>query len=516
VQKANAFTISSGYTEQGLVDSLENEFGVQKDETVSEHLTLLDTFDWRLFEASLTLHYSGTELILRQLENGDELLRQPIDDLPTFVWDLPDCALRAHLEPIIEMRALLKVTEAGLVQSSYRILNKDDKTVARFTCETLETDHQPAGQPLARQLQIKPIRGYPKPAKKLRAALQSMGLEPDPDSAIIKMLEAGDRSPAVYSAGLKVELEPTMRADEATKAILRSALRVIRLNEAGVKQDIDTEFLHDFRVAVRRTRSVLSQVKGVFPEEETLRFRRDFATIGKLSNELRDLDVYLLAEDNFKAMLPDPLRDDIEPLFDFLRHERSAALQKVIDGLNSAHYADTIRAWERFLNEPPREPTAAPKATVPIKALAQNRIYKRYRRIVKWGNKILENTEDEQLHALRIECKKLRYLMDFFQSLFPGEEITMLIKQVKKLQTNLGDFNDLCVQEEYLLDTVSHMTLSGAEARKVFVAVGCLIGTIQQEREQVKAHFAETFTAFATRKNQKAFRKLFAAKKQVK
>jgi hypothetical protein len=50
----------------------------------------------------------------------------------------------------------------------------------------------------------------------------------------------------------------------------------------------------------------------------------------------------------------------------------------------------------------------------------------------------------------------------------------------------------------------------------VFVAIGCLVGVIQQEREQVKAHFADTFTDFATRKNQKAFRKLFADKKRVK
>ena len=43
------------------------------------------------------------------------------------------------------------------------------------------------------------------------------------------------------------------------------SLQTLRINEDGVRKDLDSEFLHDFRVAVRRTRSALSQIKGVFP-----------------------------------------------------------------------------------------------------------------------------------------------------------------------------------------------------------------------------------------------------------
>jgi CHAD domain-containing protein len=195
-----------------------------------------------------------------------------------------------------------------------------------------------------------------------------------------------------------------------------------------------------------------------------------------------------------------------------MRQKRIAALQKVIDGLNSAPYAETIQAWQAFLDEPVPSSPAAPRGATPIKPLAQDRIYRRYRRIVKRGSQLLENAEDEQLHALRIECKKLRYLMDFFQSLFPGKKINKLIKQVKRLQTNLGDFNDLSVQESYLLNTTRELPITGGlEARKVFVAVGCLVGAIQQERVRVKGQFAQTFTDFASPKNKKLFKKLFVA-----
>ena len=510
------YEISDGLTEQDLVGMLKTRISITINQTTTDRLVFFDTFDWRLFEKSLLLYQSKDELVLQHIPSSQTLLGQPISNQPKFIRDFPGGKLKKRLEPIVEMRALLKLGEADLYISSYCILNDDEKTVARLTFKTLKPHPQNSTGPIAKRLVVTPVRGYGKSAKTLIHHLEAIGLEPEPDNLLVKALEAGPRTPGDYLAGLKVKLDPGLRADEATKIILRPALRVMELNEEGIKKDIDTEFLHDFRVAVRRTRSVLSQVKGVFSEETTLRFKRDFAVIGKLTNELRDLDVYLLAEDNFKAMLPDNVREDINPLFEYMRQKRAAALQNVIDGLNSAHYRDTLQAWDTFLNEPAPASSMAVNATTPIMALAQNRIYKKYRRIVKRGSRVLDNIEDEQLHALRIECKKLRYLMNFFQSLFPRKKINTLIKQVKKLQINLGDFNDLCVQEVYLLNTPNELTISGFEAGKTFVAIGCLVGAIQQERAQVKANFAQTFTQFARPANQKLFRQLFATEKRVK
>jgi CHAD domain-containing protein len=152
---------------------------------------------------------------------------------------------------------------------------------------------------------------------------------------------------------------------------------------------------------------------------------------------------------------------------------------------------------------------------VPVINLARQRIYKRYRRIVKAGQRILKNTEDEQLHALRIECKKLRYLMEFFASLFPPKKISRLIKQLKKLQNNLGDFNDLCVQEEYLLNIASEMPVTDDQSRKTLLAIGGLVETLDKRRAVVKGEFAQTFTTFAAPENKKLFKELFAAPKEA-
>ncbi len=62
----------------------------------------------------------------------------------------------------------------------------------------------------------------------------------------------------------------------------------------------------------------------------------------------------------------------------------------------------------------------------------------------------MQDTEDEVVHQLRINCKKLRYLMEFFAPLFPENEIKTLIKALKLLQDNLGNFNDYSVQQIFL------------------------------------------------------------------
>jgi CHAD domain-containing protein len=395
----------------------------------------------------------------------------------------------------------------------YRVLNRDEKTVARLVFEDLRASSAKDGPALGTHLWLQPVKGYPKYFRNLAKRFEEEGFAFRREEDIyFKALEVVEKKPGSYSAKVNVKLDSGMRSDEATKIILRILLQVMRINEANIDKDLDTEFVHDFRVAIRRTRSALGQIKFVFPTKTTDRFKKDFAFVGKLSNELRDLDVYLLNEDTYKAMLPPVLREDIDPLFDHIRKKRSKALQQVISGLKSKKYQKILEDWEAFLNQPAQDGGAAANAELPVVDLACKRIYKIYRSVVKAGNLILENAEDEMLHVLRIHCKKLRYLMEFFSSLFAHKKINVLIAQLKKLQDNLGDFNDLCVQEEYLLNITKELPATQRQLKKTLVAIGSLVGTLARERQLVKDAFAETFTDFASPRNKKLFQELFASK----
>ena len=159
--------------------------------------------------------------------------------------------------------------------------------------------------------------------------------------------------------------------------------------------------------------------------------------------------------------------------------------------------------------------TLAPNATLPIEEVARRKIDKHYRQVIKDGNQILDHAQDDLVHALRIDCKKLRYLMEFFASLFPQKEIGRLIGQLRVLQDDLGVFNDLSVQQAYLLHSAEVLPASDALGKKGLVAIGFLVEKLASEQQALKPRLVTTFAEFAAAPNRALFRRLFGTKERA-
>ena len=496
------------FDHDAFMTALGERFSLKTEDDISRAQCFYDSFDWRLYKENLTLVQTGKTFTLRSLEDDTTISSIRLDHPLVFEWDLPDSGLRDKLKPIIEMRALLALFEITSNSRIIRILDDEEKTVARLkiTDSLQGNDNRSA---MTKHISLLPVRGYEKNSRELADFLIEHQFYLTDESIYTRALHSFGKTPGDYSAKPNLNFTPDMRSDEAAKEIYRFLASIMRRNEAGVKEDIDTEYLHDFRVSVRRTRSALSQLKGVFPEDVANRYKDDFRYIGRLTNELRDLDVYLLSADDYRMMLPDYLQADIRPLFAFLSKNRVSALMSVIKGLNSEQYSRIMNDWEAYIQEPPEDTPDAANAALPVIDLAKSRIYKRYRSILKEGNAITDSSPDDALHNLRINCKKLRYLLEFFSSLFPKKEIGVIVKQLKRLQDNLGSFQDLCVQSDTLMAYSSDPFFSGPENHKALLAIGCLIGKLDVEKLAVRNAFAKTFEAFSSRDNQVRFKNLF-------
>jgi len=500
-------------------------FFIKAEQVLSISSTFYDTFDWRLYGKSLTLEKRSHELYLRRLPEGEIDQRQETSKWGKIVSNLPESALRDQLVVLTSPRALLVMAEITVELQTFRILNKDQKTVLFLDYSEISKTKE-STSPLTRSfLELYPVRGYLKPARIIENSLSGAGfIKTSWQDFYESALAFCGSVPGSYTSKIMVDLDPSMRADQATSLILLRLLEVIRANETGIRSDIDIEFLHDFRVAIRRTRSTLGQVRNVYPSSVTERFKQDFSALGRSTNQLRDLDVYLLSENEYRAMLPESIRDEITPLFDYLRTQRSQALQDVISFLDTDEYAQILQEWKKFLtgviekNEAPRLQEIDPgddaiNASLPIIELAKKRIYSRYRRVIKDGNILLENPVDAQMHALRIDCKKLRYLLEFFESLFPPESVSTLVSQLKKLQDNLGEFNDLSVQQTYLLDVANHLPIRRKQTRNALVATGVLVNKLYERQQDVRNEFGKIFTEFSSPENRLLFKKVFASGK---
>ncbi len=112
--------------------------------------------------------------------------------------------------------------------------------------------------------------------------------------------------------------------------------------------------------------------------------------------------------------------------------------------------------------------------------------------MLRRGRQISRETTDTELHALRIDCKKLRYLLEFFASIFQPDAIIPVIRQLKELQENLGAFVDASVQIHFL-----HQQLELIHSDTLFAAsMGGLMVTLFQKKEEARLKFNKTFTSF--------------------
>lgn len=512
------FRFPQGASGDVLPVILQDDYALRADDPVESSVVFFDTFDWRLFGRGLTLGRSGDAWAMRGLPAGAVLAHETSALTPDFAQAFPDGPLRQRIAPITGVRRLLPAGDAMFHTTPLRVLNADDKTIAWLNAREVQAGPCTAGaarSTVDMLVALQPVRGYRGHFRRLTRRLTQAGfVAAQWQETFERIALAAGRQPGAYSATPRVALALDMRADAAAQLILRRTLTVMQSNEEGIRADWDAEFLHDFRTAVRRTRSALSQIPAVFPPETTQYFRDAFALLGQKTNRLRDLDVYLLAEPDYRALFPAGMGEHITPLFDYLRRQREEAARDVSDYLGSPAYTAVMAAWETFLQEPlPIEP-AAPNAAVPIGALARQRIARQYQRVIKDGNRILESDDDERVHQLRIDCKKLRYQLEFFASLFPRKELNRLVKQLKRLQDKLGEFNDLSVQQVYLLQTSVVLPVATAADRLALVAIGSLVENLGTRARDMKPDIVRAFGDFSAAPNRALVRRLLSSNQE--
>jgi CHAD domain-containing protein len=471
--------------------SLPPPFKYRGGETTRQGGTLYDTFDWRLYKKGYALLFNGSQLSL--LNHKLQTKGSPIssDREPRFSADLPEY-LFAELAPLINVRALLPLATFELDYSIGRIVDDEIKTHVWLD---VSTDKE--GNFI---ISSRSLSGYQASFEMVNLLLASSG--PRTITPLEQLYRAAGRVPLDYSGKLNLQLKAQTSAGEAARDIYLNLLTTIRQNTQGIYEDVDSEFLHDFRVAVRRTRSALSLIKGVFPIEFTQRAKQDFRTLSHWTNSLRDLDVYLLAHDHYITLVPTAMAPDLQWFFAQLRQNRLEALEELKERLDSKVFVQIIDRWHQQLEG---QLPQGHKAQLPIRPLASHYIYKKYQSIRCMGLALHQQSSDKDLHDMRIECKELRYLFEFFNTLYPTAKCEKLLAQLKKLQSYLGDYNDLCVQAEFISQIALELRPPAKQLRKALLALGTLVGSLNCKRQQLKKVCVEQVIVFIDDETYRSF-----------
>jgi CHAD domain-containing protein len=323
--------------------------------------------------------------------------------------------------------------------------------------------------------------------------------------------EVGDRGRSVVDAVIGVEgfaasatvpLDRDMAAIDGFRAVLANLAATISANWHGTIDQTDPEFLHELRIAVRRTRTILAEAKSVLPAAILQPARDEFKWLAGLTGTPRDLDVYLLEWTRYTDSLDAEIRPSLEPVRALLEQRRADGYVELERALRSARATELMEAWRTWLAEPLAYDDLPQRAGRPLGKLVGKRIAHAHGVLLERGRMIDRDTPSVQVHDLRKDAKKLRYLLECFGSLLPKKARQRYVKRLKALQDNLGEHQDAEVQISMLRAIARELHAAGTSP-DTMVAIGQLVERFDQRRIAARTEFAGRFADYDTRSTQR-------------
>jgi len=487
-----------------IVEALSSRYDVVTGARQVVRRIRLDTFDRRLRAAGLTLEHeivsSAERLVLGRLD-GQATVVVSVEDprWPALADALPPGPARDAIAAVTGVRALTVVSDERRRIQRLALQDKEGKTVAR-----VELDEPKSSAARPAQVTVRALRGYDDQARRADRLLVGLGLR------AVGQQEDRESGPAPGT--------PAADREAPARVLLAAALSgflvTMRENVPGLLDDVDTEFLHDFRVSVRRTRATLKLGRPALPEVMRSRWEPAFKWLGDLTTPVRDLDVYELDLPVMSRWLVTADPADLAPLARHLRSRRMEELNALVRALRSARFRRLVSEWDEELarlgnlpasdlpdgdppdgdppdgdvpdgdvpdGDPPDGDPPDGDATdgdvpdgglpdgdlpdgdatddvhddvdrEPLLAgeLADRSISRAYRRVARGGALIGAGSPAGDLHELRKKCKELRYALEVFSPLVDQAARKRAVADLKDLQDVLGRFQDCEVQRRAL------------------------------------------------------------------
>ena len=286
------------------------------------------------------------------------------------------------------------------------------------------------------------------------------------------------------------------------RAVLAELADTIVANWQGTVEQLDPEFLHDLRVAVRRTRTVLAEGKKVLPPAIVEQAEERFGWLGAVTGPARDLDVQLINWATDTNALAGDVVAALEPVH-VLLERRSESAHDDADArprIGRGHRADDHRG--NVVARARARRSSGIDGDRPLGKVVTKRIARAHANLIKRGRLIRPDTPPEQVHDLRKDAKRLRYLLECFAGLLDDAPRKAFVRRLKAFQDNLGEHHDAAVHVA-ALRAISHELHLGGASSETMLAIGQLIAQLDQRRIATRLEFAKHFAAYDTKATQR-------------
>jgi len=230
--------------------------------------------------------------------------------------------------------------------------------------------------------------------------------------------------------------------DAVHRALIKSIERVIQFRNIAPGAD-DSEAVHQARVAARELRSNLKTFSALFESDWVYALRAGLRVTGQRLGAVRDSQVLLERLQSAAAKLDDS--GAAAQLWALLDDEIVRRRSALLEMLQSTEY----HLLERQLVDALESPPFTERADARAGELLPDLVDQCWRRLKTCHRSFDNHPDDTQLHALRIEAKRVRYAAETSAGAC-GKRAAKLGARAADLQDVLGELHDSTIAAQWL------------------------------------------------------------------
>jgi triphosphatase len=476
---------------------------------VSEHAdTYYDTTDWSVLAAGwacrVRRHHGHDKVTLKSLDGADAavLVRSEISQAIEphhghAPLSLAKGPVREKLDAIVGDKPLVELFRVSARRTVYE-LDKPGAKPLRLELDVDEcrivaekTTEKATGVLEFTELELESRTGSAADLESVAALLH--------DEAGITRARFSKFERGLQAAGLEIDelLAPPRAAaiaeDDPVLTLLYHYLGelfdVIRRQHPRALEGVDPEGVHQMRVAMRRTRAVMKAFRDIIGDDAVTRFNTELRWLARNLGRARDADV----TQRDARLTGDTDADHYEQ---FLAQETVSAYEHLVEILQSERCAALEADLGRFIAAGPTSAMQEKFGKLSVAECARQFVQSALLQLLAHGDSIDAGSPAEQLHKLRIEAKRFRYLLDFFSTVQP-ETWLQTTEAVKKLQDVLGEHQDAVTAQERLAEYAASVPLD-EEHRDKLVVTGRLLQKEEERMAACRQQFTDTWSEFRT------------------
>lgn len=429
--------------------------------------TYYDTEDLRLLAA-------GVSLRRRSGAGGDWLLRVPVGRatlelrVPATAEEAPPAEIQRLLTGWVGRHVLRACLTVDTDRTAAQLAAEDGTPLIELADDRTVAERVGDGRVLHwRSVRLEPLAADGGLTETLAARLVEAGARPASETLPLLVGlgdPAGTRSPAGVSNGSHGGTPPARsgRARDSKRPKgskgrpdpIADRFRSLAVDIGGqyllVRQE-SPEAIHDFRVTVRRLRSLLRTFRPHLDRQPAEALRSELGWLGDVLGRVRDAEVL---EQRYDALLETvPAEEQLGPvradLVGAVRQSRLAAETELADALDSDRYAAIVDRLHEFARRPPYRPGRDGTDGKLLRRCVARDIRRTRRRLAE-ARATAPSERDARYHEVRKAAKRVRYAAETLGPVAP-KQAGKLQRRFKEVQGILGDRNDAVVSRRILL-----------------------------------------------------------------